>query len=188
MTCAEWFCVRTKPKHEHIAAANVAKHCGLEVFHPRLRIERPTRRGPVRVTESLFPGYIFVRCVIEDRLDDLRYANGVTTVVRFGDRIPPVSDAVISELQACFTADEPMAVDDCLAPGMEVFLTGGAFVGMNASVLRVMPARQRVQVLFEILGRPTTVEVDRDSVAVENSTLADMVPLLAAPCPEWVGA
>jgi hypothetical protein len=52
---------------------------------------------------------------------------------------------------------------------------------MRASVLRVMPARRRVQVLLDILGRPTAVEVDRKAVALENNTLADLVPHLAAP-------
>jgi len=44
-----WYCARTKPKHEHIVAAGLKRNLGLEVFHPRLRIERPTRRGVVRV-------------------------------------------------------------------------------------------------------------------------------------------
>jgi hypothetical protein len=44
-----------------------------------------------------------------------------------------------------------------------------------------LPARQRVQVLLDILGRPTPVEVPRASVALERDTLADRVPLLAAP-------
>ena len=61
MTDFAWYCARTKPKHEHIAAANVRRNLGLEVFHPRLRIERTTRRGLVRNVETLFPCYIFIR-------------------------------------------------------------------------------------------------------------------------------
>ena len=59
-----WYCARTKPKHEHIAAANVRQNLGLEVFHPRLRMERATQRGVMRVVEPLFPCYIFIRCVL----------------------------------------------------------------------------------------------------------------------------
>ena len=59
---AFWYCARTQPKHEHIAAAGVARKLDLEVFHPRLRIEKATRRGVVRFVEPLFPCYIFVRC------------------------------------------------------------------------------------------------------------------------------
>ena len=51
-----WYCARTKPKHEHIAAATLRRDLGLEVFNPRLRSERATFRGVIkRVTDPLFP-------------------------------------------------------------------------------------------------------------------------------------
>ena len=73
-----------------------------------------------------------------------------------------------------------MTVEERLEPGAEVVLGEGAFTGMSASVLRVLPAGRRVQVLLEILGRPTAVEVDRAIVSLEGNTMADLVPLLAA--------
>jgi transcriptional antiterminator RfaH len=177
---AEWYCVRTKPKHEHIAAANLARLAGLEVFCPRLRLERTTRRGIVRVLEPLFPCYLFVRCVLEEKLDDLRYANGVGSLVNFGGCIPRVPDDVIAGLRAYFPGEEILSLPDEIRPGAEVVVAGGAFEGMRASVLRVLPARRRVQVLLEILGRPTEVEVERAFVALEQSSLADRVPFMAA--------
>jgi len=174
-----WYCARTKPKHEHIAAANVRKRLNLEVFHPQLRIERATRRGVVRVIEPLFPGYIFVRCAIEEKLNEIQRTNGISSLVHFGNRIPTVEDSVIGELQECFEAESPMALNDCLAPGDEVLVGDGAFAGMRAFVLRVLPARQRVQVLLDILGGPTPVEVDRGSVVLERNTVADRAPILA---------
>jgi hypothetical protein len=42
-----------------------------------------------------------------------------------------------------------------------------------------MPAKQRVQILLDFLGRTTVTEVDRKSLTVEDSCVADMVPLLA---------
>src|SRR2546430_1851078 len=87
-----WYCARTQPKHEHIAAGNMARRLGLEVFHPRLRLERATRRGVVRVIEPLFPCYIFVRCHLEERIDEIRYINGISSFVHFGQRIPSVPD------------------------------------------------------------------------------------------------
>jgi transcriptional antiterminator RfaH len=176
-----WYCARTKPKHEHIAAANLFRHLGLEVFHPRLRVERATRRGVVRTVEPLFPCYVFVHCVIQDWIDEIRYTTGVSSLVRFGDRNPTVPDAVIQELQECFDAEQPLTVADQLMPGHRVIIGEGAFAGMPATVLRFMPARQRVQVLLDILGRSTPLEVDRHAVVLEEGFLADRVPLLAAP-------
>ncbi|MBI5685385.1 MAG: transcriptional activator RfaH [Verrucomicrobia bacterium] len=175
-----WYCARTKPKHEHIAAANVNRHLGLEVFLPRLRTERVTQRGIMRVVEPLFPCYVFVRCVLEDRLNEIRYTTGISSLVHFGDRIPAVPDAVVGRLRECFGSEEPMRMaDDRLSHGASVVLADGAFAGMNALVLRALPARHRVQVLLEILGRAIPVEVDRSSIVLKKGCVADRMPLLA---------
>jgi len=174
-----WYCARTKPKHEHIVAAGLKRNLGLEVFHPRLRMERPTRRGVVRVVEPLFPCYVFVRCNISECLDGVRYVNGVSSLVYFGQQIPTVPNLVIEELRECFDNEEPLSVEDRLFAGAEISIADGAFRGLQAIVLKCLPARQRVQVLLDILGRPTVVEVDRQSVILENRRVADMMPSLA---------
>jgi hypothetical protein len=46
--------------------------------------------------------------------------------------------------------------------------------------LRVMPATQRVQILLEVLGGLTSVEVDRALIVLEKNTVADRAPVLAA--------
>ena len=181
MESPAWYCARTKPKHEHIAAANLRKNLNLEVFHPRLRIERATRRGVMRVSEPLFPCYMFFRCLIEEKLGEIQRTSGVSTVVHFAHRIPKIADAVIEELKECFEGEETMTVEDRLSPGDEVLVAEGAFSGMRAFVLRVMPARRRVQVLLDVLGRPTPAEIDENSVIVEGNGVANLVPMLAAP-------
>ena len=102
--------------------------------------------------ESLFPCYIFVRCRLHDCLNEIRYTTGISTIVHFADKIPNIPETVIQELMATFSSDEPIPVEERLEAGSEVVLGEGAFMGMNASVLRVMPAGRRVQVLLDILG------------------------------------
>ena len=51
-----WFCVRSQPKREHIAAAHLRNLVEVEVFCPRLRIRKATRRG----------GCYFYRTVISE--------------------------------------------------------------------------------------------------------------------------
>ena len=174
-----WYCARTKPKHEHIAAANVSRTLGLEVFHPRLRLERATRRGVVRLVEPLFPCYIFVRCALEKHFHELRHVTGISSLVRFGNRIPAVPEDAIVELKQCFETEEPMAVEDGLTPGAEVTIVEGVFCGASGMVVRSMSAGQRVQILLDFLGRTTVAEVDRRSLTVENRRVADLLPLLA---------
>jgi len=175
-----WFSARTKPKHEHIAAANLRKNLGLEVFSPRLRLEKLTRRGLVNVTEPLFPCYIFVRCFLDERLTDIQHSVGVNRLVSFGGVIPQVPDQIILELQECFENEEILQVHNQLKPGDEVTVADGAFAGMSALVLKTLPAKKRVQILLDILGRPATVEVEQDAVTLRNSSLAALAPALAA--------
>ncbi len=175
-----WYCARTQPKHEHIAAGNVARRLGLEVFHPRLQIERSTRRGMVKVVEPLFPCYIFVRCNLARDLDTLRYLSGISSLVHFGTQTPIVPDPVIEDLRRCFEDDEPVVVENRLKPGTEVAIAAGAFLGLRGVVVRTLPSRQRVQVLLEFLGRTTLTEVDRSSLTVEGTHVPQMVPALAA--------
>lgn len=177
-----WYCVRTKPKHDHIAAANLRRNLGLEVFNPSLRFERTTRKGVRRVTESLFPGYVFVRCALEKSFDQIQSANGVAALVHFGRLVPPIAESIIQELQAYFPSQEPMLVEDQILPGEEIAVGEGPFSGMKATVLRVLPARQRVQVLLEILGRPAPLELDWNFVVREGrNAVAHLAPVLVRP-------
>jgi transcriptional antiterminator RfaH len=173
-----WFCARTQPKHEHIAAASLEKNLGLEVFHPRLKLERATRRGVARVIEPLFPCYVFVRSAYE-RMDEIRYVTGISSLVQFGSKVATVADPVIDELKMCFEDGEPMSVNDRLYPGAEVTVAEGAFLGFSGIVVQVLPARQRVQILLDFLGRTTLAEVDRTSLNLENRCVADLMPTLA---------
>jgi transcriptional antiterminator RfaH len=178
-----WYCARTQPKHEHIAASGLHTRLGLEVFHPRLRLERATVRGVVRVIEPLFPCYIFVRCNLSEHLDQIRYVNGVSSLVNFGGAVPVVPDHVIDDLRQCFESEEPMLVEDRLCAGAEVTVAEGAMAGSRGVVVRVLPAKQRVQILLDFLGRTTLAEVDRKCLIVENRTLADLMPALATMSP-----
>jgi len=176
-----WYSARTKPKHEHIATANLRRHLSLPVFFPRIRLEKMTRRGLVRVVEPLFPCYVFVRCVVEDRVHEIQHLSGVSKLVNFGGKHPPVADAIIEDLQACFGSEDLISVESRLEPGDEVTVASGAFAGMSAHVLKNLPAKKRVQILLDILGRPTAVEVGSEAVMLTHNTLADLAPFLAAP-------
>jgi transcription antitermination factor NusG len=117
---------------------------------------------------------------MEDRVADLQHVSGVSKVVRFGDRIPVVAEAAIKELQRHFGADDTLVVENHLVPGDEVTVAEGAFAGLDALVLKNLPARKRVQILLDVLGRPTLVEVRREALLTKKNTLADVVPVLAA--------
>lgn len=175
-----WYCARTKPRQEHIAAANVRKTLGLEVFLPRIQFQRSTFRGLVRAVEPVFPSYIFIHTILSSRLDEIRYTAGISGLVHFGQMVPSVPDVAIAELKQYFETDEPISVESDVPPGSEVRVGNGAFAHLAGVVLRSLPARKRVQILLDILGRPTLVEIDQKSVLREKASLAALLPSLAA--------
>lgn len=154
-----WFCVRTQPKHERIAAASLRRNLELEVFLPRVRFKRPTRQGPVWVTEALFANYLFARFELGGYLRRVQSARGVSGVVHFGQYWPAIPDPVIAELRASLGDQELHVIASVFEPGDEVEIAGSAFHGLTAVVTRVMPGRQRVAVLLDFLGRQTMVEL-----------------------------
>src|ERR1700690_4032593 len=93
-----WFCLRTLPKHEHIAAAQLRNEAGIEVFLPRIRFKRVTRCGPAWVTEALFQNYLFAKFDLLVSLRHVQAARGVRGVVHFGSRWPTIPEAAIKEL------------------------------------------------------------------------------------------
>jgi transcriptional antiterminator RfaH len=165
---ASWFCLRTQPKHEHIAAAHLKREPDVEVYLPRIRFKRSTRRGPVWFTEALFPNYLFARFDFVTSLRKLSQVRGVRGVVHFGNQWPTIPDDVIGELRAAVGSDEVHVIQNELQPGEPVEISGGAFHGLQAVVTRVMPSRERVAVLLEFLGRQTMIEVPTQAIVREG--------------------
>jgi len=157
-----WYCVRSQPKHEHIAAGHLTGGVGVEVYLPRIRFRRATRRGPVWFNEPLFPGYLFARFDLVRQLRQVHHARGVRGVVHFGNHCPAIPEEAIRQLQSAVGADAVRVLEPSLAPGDEVTIASGPFAGLLAVVSRVMPGRERVAILLEFLGRQTSVELSRE--------------------------
>jgi len=154
-----WFCLRTQPKHEHIAAAHLKKELEIEVYLPRIQFKRVSRKGPISFTEALFPGYLFARFEPVSCARKVAYAQGVREIVRFGDHWPVIPGELIEDLRRIVGAEKVHVIPDDFAPGETVVVAGGAFHNLRGVVTRVMPGRERVAVLFDLLGRLSAVEV-----------------------------
>ncbi|HTX22162.1 MAG TPA: transcription termination/antitermination NusG family protein [Candidatus Aquilonibacter sp.] len=171
---AAWFCLCSQPKHEHIAAEHLRKN-GVEIFLPRIRFRRTTCQGTFWVTEALFPNYLFARFDWQNSLRQVQSASGIRGVVHFGERWPTIPEETIEQLRQAVGADQLRVLPARLAPGDEVRIAGGALRGLCAVISRVLPARERVAVLLEFLGRQTTVELPADSVIKEGGARAGIL-------------
>lgn len=173
-----WFCVRTKRLSEGISAQALRSEIGLEVFCPMIRFQRARRSGKVWVREALFPNYLFSRFDFFENFRRVQAARGVLKIVGFGGVPAPVAGAIITELRSRFGDAETVQMESSVQPGEEVKIIGGPFQGISALVTHVLPAKQRVAILLELLGTEREVEVSVEHIIGEQSH-----PLLAPTAP-----
>ncbi len=163
-----WYCLHTEPRQENKIALVLQRELELEVFSPRIRFRRMRAGRPLWATEALFPGYLFARFDYFERRRQINALPGVTRVVQFSDQPTPIDDSIMAELRALVQDNETVEVTADPQPGSEVIVTGGPMQGLRVLVTRVIPARQRVAILLELLGTAREVEIERDRVFPVN--------------------
>lgn len=172
-----WYVLRTQLKRERLAAANLRQLEGVEVFLPRLRYQKTTRRGRVWWVEPLFPGYLLAKFPYMEMSRAVTYVAGVSRIVSFGENTPAVPDQFVRDLQAEVarheTESEEIVVDWKVEVGDEVELGEGPFKGMEGQVVEVRPGIERVSLLLEFLGEEKPVEVSLYSLILANPDIPE---------------
>ena len=169
-----WFCVRTKPKTEHIAAGNLLSYAKLsDVFCPRIRYEKSTRRGKAWCVEALFPGYVFAKFDLSADLRTVNATMNVTGVLRFADRYPSIEEGLIQALQAEFPEKEGAVrvLETSIEEGDEVVIDEGVLKGLVTTVTRISLNGDRVAVLMDWLGRAREVELSVKSISPADGVI-----------------
>ena len=167
---AEWYCVRCQTKREHIAADHLRGLPGVEVFCPRLRYRKATRRGTIWWVEPMFPGYVIARFALSEMERAVTFCQGVRGLVRFGSDVPPVPAGFVEVIKKEMRgiegtgAEELVTLTPSIEPGDEVEVAFGPLRGMHGTVLAVPSATERVKILLEFLGKPQAVEMDLFSI------------------------
>jgi transcriptional antiterminator RfaH len=164
-----WYCLRTAPKHEHIAAQHLRQTSRLDVFCPRLKIRKATATGAKWFVEAMFPGYIFAKFPFAERHREVRYSPSVTAILAFGGLYARISEEVIRGLKQCTNGEELIEVKSNLEQGETVRIISGALSGLEAVVTQVLPAKERVRILLNFLGQEIQAEVAAPDVIAETT-------------------
>jgi transcriptional antiterminator RfaH len=159
-----WFCLKAEPKREHLAATALRRRFGIECSSPRLRFRKLTRRGPIWFVEAMFPGYLFAKFVYSTQHRAVESSHGVRGILRFGERLATLPDDTITALQSKAGTEEVVTVDSSLKIGQPVQLIEGPFQGLEVVITQLLPARERIRVLLEFLGRSLEMEVPAEKV------------------------
>lgn len=159
----QWFCLRTQTKREHIAAAILDRMEEVEVFCPRVSQVKKTRSGKKRFVEAMFPGYFFAKFHYYTHCRQVVHSQGVTRMVELGDR-RVIPEQIIEDLKASLPEGVIEAPDPSIEPGAEIEFVTGSLKGLNGKVLAQLPAKNRIQILLDFLGREITVDVSPDDI------------------------
>ena len=157
----DWYCIRSKPRMEKMASASLATLDGVEVFLPRTI--RPKKIAPSQI-KPLFPGYLFARFDPVTHIRNIHFARGVAYIIRRKEVPVPVPPQVMIELQLISPDGIVEIPDQPHKIGDQVKIISGLFKGGNGEVTQLIPSRDRVKVLFEILGQPREIEIDENSL------------------------
>jgi transcription elongation factor/antiterminator RfaH len=170
-----WYCIHTKAKSEHIAAALLRTLEGVEAYCPRIRYQKSTRRGKVWFVEALFPRYIFARFDVKSMMRAVKHTLHVVRVVEFGHQGPTsIPDEVIEQLQVEMNYEDVVEVSRSIEVGDEVELTDGPMRGLKGVVQAMLSGQDRVRVLLEFLGRQSAVELDIDKLLADRSVRGEL--------------
>lgn len=156
----KWYVVRTQPKRERVAAGSLRENLAIEVLCPLVRYRKATRRGKVWWSEAMFPGYIFARFNRAEHERAVRYAQGILTLVQFGEYMPSVSESFIKGMLDGLGEAEEMTLSHTVELGEQYEIASGPLQGQTGNVIEVLPGKERVRLLIEFIGGEHTIDVD----------------------------
>jgi transcription antitermination factor NusG len=154
-----WYALHVRTRFEKVVAKNLRAK-GYEEFLPTYRRSSRWSDRTKQIELPLFPGYVFCRFNLLERLPILTIP-GVNSVVGIGKALVAVDP---SELDAVRTVLESNAFCEpwpYLAVGQRVYVEYGPLVGTEGIVM-MHKNSFRLVISINLLQRSVSVEIDRD--------------------------
>lgn len=159
---AQWYAAYTSANHEKRVAEQLRLR-GVERFLPVYESVRRWKDRRVKLEMPLFPGYVFVRMALQDRLR-VQQVPGVARLVGFDGRPAALPEEEIVALQASLAAGARAEPHPYLTVGRRVVVRRGPLAGMRGILLQ-KKGKWRVVISVELIQR--SVAVDADAADVE---------------------
>jgi transcription antitermination factor NusG len=152
-----WFAVRVRANFEQSVCAAL-KNKGVEPFLPTYR-DRRTWSDRTKIIEvPLFPGYLFCRTHVEDRLPVLT-TPGVKEIVGVGKVPAPIPDYEIHAVKSFIEQELDVKPWPFLRVGQPVTIQRGPLAGVEG-IVEEFRGNYRVIVSITLLQRSIAAEVD----------------------------
>jgi transcription antitermination factor NusG len=161
LTQPHWYALYTCANHEKRVAAELTQR-SVENFLPLYSSVRRWKDRRVKLDLPLFPGYVFVRMALAEKLKVVQVPSAVR-LVGFGGlpvALPELEMQIVREGLSGGVRAEPHPF---LRVGHRVRITGGPFAGLEG-ILKQRKSGLRVVVSLELIQRSVAVEVEAADV------------------------
>jgi transcription termination/antitermination protein NusG len=156
VTLAPWFALRVRPNYEKpVAAALRGK--GFQEFLPLIESRRQWSDRVKVMNLPLFPGYLFCRLNLDERMP-LLTTPGFLYLVGVGRNPEPVDESEIEAIQSVLRSGLPVTPWPSLMVGQKVRLKHGPLRGLEG-VLTKIANQHRMYVAVSLLKRSISIEV-----------------------------
>ena len=177
MVQPHWYALHTFANHEKRVAADLEART-VEYFLPQYRSVRRWKDRRVTLDLPLFPGYVFVRLVLRDRLGIVQIPS-VARLVGFGGRPATLPDTEMAILRSGLSERSRAEPHPFPAVGRRVRITGGLFAGLEG-VLERRKNNLRLLVSLDLIHKSVAVDVD----AADVSTAPDVTRISKCSSPQ----
>lgn len=161
----QWYVLYSKPQKEECARFHLSSK-GLEVFFPQLLFPQSAKKRKRLV--PLFPNYLFVRLTLfSEEFSYAKWSPGVSRIVSFNGVPASIDDSIVDFLMRQVDGDGVIEARPNLRSGQEVRITGGPFDGLVGIIQEPPNAKGRINILLQLLNRPTKVDVPIQFVEAE---------------------
>lgn len=157
----QWYAAYTSANHERRVAAQLADR-GVEHFLPSYISVRQWKDRRMTLQLPLFPGYVFVRMALPNRLSVLQVA-GVARLVGFGRAPAPLPEGEVEALRTGLTHGVRAEPHPYLKVGRRARITAGPLAGLEGILLR-WKGSWRVVLSLELIQRSVAVDVDASAL------------------------
>ena len=130
-----WYVARTRPNHEKRVAEQLDKR-EMEHLLPLFNSVRQWKDRKVRLAMPLFPGYMFVRISLRERVRVLEVP-GVAGLVGFGTRPAQLADEEIRSIQCCVNHESGIEPHPYLCVGRRARVKSGPLRGVEGIIVRL---------------------------------------------------
>jgi transcription antitermination factor NusG len=152
-----WYVAHTSANHEKRVTEQLLQR-SVEHFLPLYESVRRWKDRRMKLQLPLFPGYVFVRLALRDRLTVLQVP-GVARLISFNGKPAALPDKEIEALRAGLAAQLRAEPHPYLTVGRRVRVKRGPLEGMEGILIRKKKAC-RVVLSLDVIMRSASVEVD----------------------------